>query len=73
MTFFLILAVRGPFHKKDFKQKQIRGYKISFYKEGSCVSKTYQRGEPATSSYSANIQYIYTIYKYTIHLFCACG
>ena len=27
---FLTLAVRGPFHRKDFKRKKIWGYGVNF-------------------------------------------
>ena len=28
--FFLILTVRGPFHRKNFKRKKIWGYRVNF-------------------------------------------
>ena len=38
--FFLILTVRGPFRRKNFKRKKIWGYRVNFWKNGSFVSRT---------------------------------
>ena len=51
--FFLTLAVRGPFHRKDFKWKKYGGTGLLSEKTEVLYAELNKRAEAATSSYSA--------------------
>ena len=62
--FFLILAVRGPFHRKDFKWKKYRGTGLISEKTEVLYAELNERAEAATGSYSVtddSLQYIYSV------------
>ena len=50
--FFLFLTVRGTFHRKDFRWKNIRGTGLISEKTEALYAKLNKRAEAATSSYS---------------------
>ena len=61
--FFLTLAVRRPFHRKDFKWKKIEGKGVISEKIEALYVELNERPEAATTSYSALSdfsQYIYS-------------
>ena len=69
MIFFLILTVRGTFHRKDFKSKKIWGYFLK--KTEVLYSEHNKRAEAAKSSYSAAcnfLQYIDSMIMAKDHL-----
>ena len=52
--FFLTLTARWPFHRKDFKWKEIWGYGVNFWKKQKlCIQNLTKREEAANSRYSA--------------------
>ena len=64
MIFFVILTVRGPFHRKDFKSKKYGGTRLISEKTEALYADLNERGEAATSGYSATgdfLQYIYYV------------
>ena len=69
MIFFLILTVRGTFHRKDFKSKKIWGYFLK--KTEVLYSEHNKRAEAAKSSCSAAcnfLQYIDSMIMAKDHL-----
>ena len=67
MISFLTLTVRGPFHRKDFKQKikiKNRGTRLISEKREAFYAEFNKIAEAATSSYSVTddfLQYIYSV------------
>ena len=62
--FFLTLTERGPFHRKDFKWKKIRGMGLISEKTEALYAELNKSAEAATSSYSATgnfLQYICSV------------
>ena len=51
MVFFLTLALRGPFHRQDFKQKKYRGTALISEKLKALYAERSKRVEAATSRY----------------------
>ena len=69
MNFFLILTVRGPFHRKGLKWKKKKkgGMRLIFEKIEALYAELNERVKAATSGYSATGDF------FTMYLFCACG
>ena len=64
LIFFLTLAVRGPFHRKDLSEKKYGGTELISDKTEALYVELNERAEAATSSYSAPSdfsQYTYSV------------
>ena len=64
IIFFLTLAVRGPFYRKDFKWKKYGGTGLISEKTGVLCTVLNERAEAASGSYSLtgdSLQYIYSV------------
>ena len=62
--FFLTLTVRGPFHRKDFMWKKLRGTGLIFEQMEVLYAELNERVEAVTSIYSVtcdSLQYIYSV------------
>ena len=62
--FFLTLAVKGPFHRKDFTWKKIGGTGSISEKTEVLYAELNEKAEEATVSYSLTgdpLQYIYSV------------
>ena len=63
---FSNLGCQKTFHRKDFKWKKYGGYWVSFWKKTEALhAELNEKAEAATSSYSAEVdflQYIYSVF-----------
>ena len=60
--FFATLNVRRPFHRKDFKWKKYGGIGLLSEKTEALHAELNERGEAATSIYSAEVDFLQYIY-----------
>ena len=60
--FFATLNVRRPFHRKDFKWKKYGGIGLLSEKMEALHADLNERGEAATSIYSAEVDFLQYIY-----------
>ena len=63
MNFFLALTVWRYFHRKDFEWKKYGGTGLLFEKTEALHAELHKRAEAATSSYSAEVDFLQYIYS----------
>ena len=63
MNFFLALTVWRYFHRKDFEWKKYGGTGLLSEKTEALHAELYKRAEAATSSYSAEVDFLQYIYS----------
>ena len=63
MIFFLTLAVRRPFHRKDYKWKKYGVTDLLSEKMEALHAELNKRGEAATGSYSTEVDFLQYIYS----------